>query len=106
MAVPAQPATVLGFEQARACVLDYCRNVTAHEARSVALADALGRVLAEPVLADRDFPPFPRATRDGFALRAADLKSIPATLQVIGQIQAGASFDGHVDSGQSVEIMT
>jgi molybdopterin molybdotransferase len=66
----------------------------------------LGRVLAEPVLADRDFPPFPRATRDGYAVRATDLKTVPVTLRVIGQIKAGANFNARVASGEAAEIMT
>jgi molybdopterin molybdotransferase len=63
-------------------------------------------VLAEPVLADRDFPPFPRATRDGYAVRAADLKTVPVTLRVIGEIKAGASFNPRVGPGEAAEIMT
>jgi molybdopterin molybdotransferase len=70
------------------------------------LLQALGRVLARPVSADRDFPPFPRATRDGYAVRAADLSAMPATLRVIGQIKAGAGFAGRVGAGEAVEIMT
>lgn len=55
------------------------------------LLDASGRVLAEPIHADRDFPPFPRAARDGYAVRAADLATLPAILEVIGEIKAGAA---------------
>ena len=68
---------------------------------------ALGRVLAEPVLADRDFPPFPRATRDGYAIRASDLSPGGATvLRVVGQVRAGDSYDLPVAPGEAVEIMT
>lgn len=70
------------------------------------LLSSLGRVLAEPVAADRDFPPFSRATRDGYALRAADLGKLPAKLRVIGEIRAGGSFSGSVKAGQAVGIMT
>lgn len=62
--------------------------------------------MAEPVLADRDFPPFPRATRDGFALRAADVQSVPAMLRVVGQVKAGSSYPRLLSSGEAVEIMT
>ena len=72
----------------------------------MSLADALGRVLAEPVPADRDFPPFPRATRDGFALRAEDIQNVPAVLRIVGQVKAGAQFENSVASGQAVKIMT
>lgn len=70
------------------------------------LIASLGRVLAEEVKADRDFPPFPRSTRDGYAVRASDLAKVPATLRVSGQIKAGGTFAGSVRSGQAVEIMT
>ena len=65
-----------------------------------------GRVLAEPVIADRDFPPFPRATRDGFAVRADDLARGMTLLRVVGQVRAGDSYDLPVASGEAVEIMT
>lgn len=74
----------------------------------VELLDSMGQVLAEPVLADRDSPPFPRATRDGYAVRAADLARLPATLHVTGEIKAGAAADaiGKIESGQAAAIMT
>jgi molybdopterin molybdotransferase len=69
---------------------------------------ALGRVLAEDIHADRDLPPFARATRDGYAVRAADLTKVPARLKVIGQIKAGSSLPENVKmtSGTCAEIMT
>ena len=68
---------------------------------------SLGRVLAEPVVADRDFPPFARATRDGYAIRAADLNvDGPASLRVVGQIKAGSHYDRTLSAGEAVEIMT
>jgi molybdopterin molybdotransferase len=101
-----QNAGVLTFAAACEAVLGYCRDVPAQPAEKVPLQQALGRVLAEAVLADRDFPPFHRSTRDGFAVRSADLGQLPATLRVVGQIKAGGSFDRHVSSGEAVEIMT
>jgi len=70
---------------------------------TVALADAAGRVLAEEITADRDYPPFPRSARDGFAVQAADL---PGALRVIGEVRAGDAFIGRVNAGEAVEIMT
>lgn len=67
------------------------------------MLDAAGRVLAEDVSADRDYPPFDRSARDGFAVRAAD---IPGELRVIGEVRAGAVFEGEVSAGTAVEIMT
>src|SRR5258707_4496848 len=99
-------AGVVPFEQARAIIEQYCERVTPSGADTTSLLSASGRVLAEAILADRDFPPFPRATRDGYALRAADVGIDPATLRTIGQIKAGSSFPGTVGSGEAVEIMT
>jgi len=72
------------------------------------LLDAAGRVLAEEIHADRDFPPFPRATRDGYAVRATDVEATPVTLDVVGEVKAGAvtSPGSHVAKGQAVAIMT
>lgn len=69
----------------------------------VSLGDAAGRVLAEPILADRDYPPFPRSARDGFAVRSSDL---PGALRVIGEVRAGESYGGSIRTGEAVEIMT
>jgi len=65
--------------------------------------EAAGRILAEEITADRDYPPFPRSARDGFAVRAADL---PGELTVIGEVRAGEIFHGLVGPGGAVEIMT
>jgi molybdopterin molybdotransferase len=72
----------------------------------VPIESAAGRVLAETIHADRDYPPFPRATRDGFAVRAGDVAAVPATLEVIGEVKAGSVFAGGVGAGQCVSIMT
>ncbi len=69
----------------------------------VPLLAAAGRVLAEDLTADRDYPPFPRSARDGFAVRASDL---PGRLEVIGEVRAGEQFAREVGAGQAVEIMT
>lgn len=73
---------------------------------TVELSASLGRVLAEEVCADRDYPPFDRSTRDGFAVRAADLASLPVMLPQLGEIKAGESFPGRVKPGTCVQIMT
>jgi molybdopterin molybdotransferase len=65
--------------------------------------EAAGRILAEEITADRDYPPFPRAARDGFAVRAAD---VPGELHVLGEVRAGEVFRGFVSDGGAVEIMT
>lgn len=93
--------TALTFDQARDCVLRNARRGT--EMETVPLGDAAGRVLAEPVTADRDYPPFDRSARDGYAVRAADL---PGELRVIGEVRAGEVFHGAVGPGETIEIMT
>ncbi len=72
----------------------------------VELLDGIGLVLAEPVFADRDFPPFPRATRDGYAVRVADLADVPAQLRVVSETKAGDTSSIAVNSGEAVAIMT
>ena len=65
--------------------------------------EAAGRILAEEITADRDYPPFPRSARDGFAIRAAD---VPGELRVVGEVRAGEIYKGVVGAGGAVEIMT
>lgn len=97
----------LGWHDARRMVTgEIGRRAPAPPVEEARLADALGRVLAEEVLADRDQPPFDRSTRDGFAARAADLASPPTRLRIAGEVAAGAWFSGRVGSGECVEIMT
>ncbi len=83
-----------------------CVHARPRERERVALELAAGRVLAEPLAADRDAPPFDRSTRDGFAVRAADVAAVPTTLKLVGEIRAGSEFRGEVASGQCVQIMT
>jgi molybdopterin molybdotransferase len=73
---------------------------------TIALAEALGRVLAEDVVADSDLPPFDRAQMDGYAVRADDLKSVPARLRVVGESAAGRGWHQPVQAGEAVRIMT
>jgi len=102
------PSTILTFEQARHLVEQHAATLRPRGKELVELLDSPGQILAEPVLADRNFPPFPRATRDGYAVRAADLAQLPATLAVIAEIKAGATVDAclKVESGQAAAIMT
>lgn len=96
---------VLRFADALEIVVEHAREAAAaREVETVGLLDAVGRVLAERVLADRDQPPFDRATRDGFAVRAADVREV---LRVVGVVRAGEAWNGKaVDEREAVEIMT
>jgi len=94
----------LSFHDARAAVLHKVRaGRSTLPTEEVAIDCASGRVLAEDIAADRDYPPVARSTRDGYAVRAADL---PGELAVIGEARAGGRFEGAVRPGQAVEIMT
>ena len=100
---------LLSFADARQIVKRRAATLSPTEPELTGLLDAVGLVLAEDLLADRDFPPFPRATRDGFAVRAADVQSVPARLQRVGEIKAGATVEEsriNVGVGEAVEIMT
>ena len=72
---------------------------------TVALSEAAGRVLREPVVADRDLPPFDRAQMDGYALRGGELGRIGA-FPVVATIAAGRPADVSVPPGQCVAIAT
>ncbi len=99
--------SALTFEQAREVVFDKIRDLRLSPAtESVSLKKAAGRILGEDIQADRDYPPFARAARDGFAVRSADIASPPATLSVIGETRAGEPSRFSVGAGQAVEIMT
>jgi molybdopterin molybdotransferase len=94
----------LTFSDARAVVLsETAKNRRFPEVETVPLDSAAGRVLAQDAAADRDYPPFDRAMRDGFAVRAVDL---PGTLRIAGEIRAGQHFEGAVQAGEAIEIMT
>jgi len=75
-------------------------------AELVALPDAFGRVLAEPVTARRTQPPSAVSAMDGWAVRAADIASVPTVLRRIGTVPAGGRFDGRVEAGTCVRIFT
>jgi molybdopterin molybdotransferase len=109
MSAPSVDSTILTFEDARRVVEEQAALVQASGEEYVDLLDAAGRVLLEPVAADRDLPPFPRSTRDGYAVRSADVAQLPATLDVIGEIKAGEKLERiprNIAPGQTVSIMT
>ena len=97
----------LTFEQARAVVSERMKAIASTPAtESASLDAALGRVTAEDVFSDRDYPPFNRSARDGFAVRASDVADPPARLKVLGQTRAGELSRFRIESGETVEIMT
>ena len=92
---------MISFEQALTEVFSLTQTLPEEE---VDLAQAAGRVLRKPVMADRDQPPFPSAAMDGYAL--AEGPAAGARLTVIGTAAAGHSFDGRIAAGEAVRIFT
>ena len=72
----------------------------------VEIEDALGRFLAEDIIADCDLPPFDRSQMDGYAVRAADIQEPPVRLRIVGESAAGAGWHNEMLAGQAVRIMT
>jgi molybdopterin molybdotransferase len=107
MAAPPNQPLVLSFEDARRAVEDQAAHAAPSAEETIDLLHAAGRILAEPITADRDIPPFPRSTRDGYAVRAADLANLPAKLKVIGEIKAGPlQLPPNLNQGEAFSIMT
>jgi molybdopterin molybdotransferase len=67
---------------------------------------ALGRVLAEPIVARATIPPWPNSSMDGYALRAQDTNGEPVELAVVGRIIAGAMPSRALGAGESMRIFT
>jgi molybdopterin molybdotransferase len=102
---------MLSFEAARAKVIETVGAKAGSPTAEIVEASedparALGRILAADVTADRNYPPFDRSTRDGYALRAADAAQAGARLRLIGESRAGVAFDGAVAAGECVRILT
>lgn len=74
-------------------------------AETVPLAEAAGRVLAEPVFAQRTQPPFDASAMDGYALNGAEAEP-HSMFKVIGESAAGHGFAGRIGPGQAVRIFT
>lgn len=81
-------------------------DVAALGPESVQLRAAAGRTLAGPVISALTHPPFDASSMDGYAVRAADIAIVPATLQVVGESAAGWSLAGSVGHGQAARIFT
>ncbi len=98
-------AGVVSFDEALRIVMSHATELAKPSSETLPLLDCGNRVLAVPVLADRDQPPFDRSTRDGFAVRASEFGR--DALKIAGQIRAGELWQGGaLASGQTIEIMT
>lgn len=97
---------MLTFEEARRKVIEQVGKMRGPRASTtVSVWDALGLVLAQEVKTDREYPPFNRSTRDGYAVRSKEVK--PETqLKCVGEIKAGDTVAEALTPGTCVQIMT
>jgi molybdopterin molybdotransferase len=96
-------AALLSVGDALARVLEGAKPLPAEAAT---LTEAHGRVLAADVAALRTQPPQDLSAMDGYAVRAADVATVPATLQIVGEVAAGRPFTGQVGAGDAARIFT
>jgi molybdopterin molybdotransferase len=95
---------MIDVDEARRRLMD---EATQLETIEVSLAEALGRVLAEEVVTDRDLPPTDRSAMDGFAVRTSDLPEPDRTLRVVGEVRAGQPADAvQVGAGEAARVFT
>jgi len=94
---------VIPLAEAQAYVLAGCPTLSP---RQVGLAEAVGLVLAAPVVAPYPVPPFTTSSMDGYALRAADVAGAPVELAVVDTVLAGAAPTRAVGPGEAIRIMT
>ena len=91
------------LEDAQALVLESCPP---RQPVVLAREDAGGLVLAEVVVSTEIVPPFDNTAVDGYAVRSQDVANVPAELDVIYEIAAGAAPQADLGPGQAVRIMT
>jgi molybdopterin molybdotransferase len=75
-------------------------------AEQIPVSEGLGRVLAEDIVSRRTQPPFAVSAMDGYAVRAADVATVPARLRIVGAAPAGSAFAGTLGAGEAVRIFT
>ncbi|MDQ2950840.1 MAG: molybdopterin molybdotransferase MoeA [Chloroflexota bacterium] len=96
-------SSLLTVEEALARIL---ARITALERVETPLLDALGSVLADPIVADRDVPSFRNSAMDGYAVLGEDVQRPGARLKVVGEIAAGETPIRTVGAGEAMRIMT
>ena len=97
---------MLSYHSARQLVIEKTSPYAASRPTSTQkLESALGHILAQNILADRDYPPFPRSTRDGYAVLSSEI-SPGKTLRCAGEIKAGDTVTSPLTPGTCIQIMT
>jgi len=81
-------------------------NLPERRIDQIPFQSALGRCLAENLVATSDVPPFHRSAMDGYAVKAADVESAPVDLAIAGESRAGAGMPGKLKAGEAMSIMT
>jgi molybdopterin molybdotransferase len=94
------------MEQDEALKILYEATERGAEIEQVDLDAALGRVLAQAVVADMNVPPFNRSAMDGYAFKVADVTADGAELNICGVVAAGEVFERALNIGEAVKIMT
>ncbi len=82
------------------------RGASALDAETVPVGDAHHRVLARPVISGRTTPAADVSAMDGYAVRAADVATVPVTLTLAGEAAAGRPHDGTLQPGETVRVFT
>jgi len=90
---------VISELEAGTYVLERCAVGDVVEA---SIADAVGHVLAAPVVAAEDVPPFANSAVDGYAVKAADVAATPTRLRVVAEVAAGWSTEREVGAGEAM----
>ncbi|GLQ07215.1 molybdopterin molybdotransferase MoeA [Sneathiella chinensis] len=94
---------MISVEEARKNILSALSPLTSE---TVSISEACGRYLSENITPRRTQPPADLSAMDGYAVRAADVQTVPVTLNVVGEAPAGGSYDSPLGAGQAVRIFT
>jgi molybdopterin molybdotransferase len=81
-------------------------NLPMRRIEEIPFRSALGRILAEDIVATSDVPPFNRSAVDGFAVLASDVQNPPVELAIVGESRAGGGMPGSLRHGEAISIMT
>ncbi|MFC1748235.1 molybdopterin molybdenumtransferase MoeA, partial [Pseudomonadota bacterium] len=98
---------LVSLDEAIEIIID---NTPTLASERVSIQESLHRVLAEDIEAKRDHPPWNNSAMDGYAVQWQDIGNAtpeaPASLKVVGEIQAGGMPNKTVQAGEAIQIMT
>jgi len=97
---------MISFEEARRLVITHSKSHSgSRPTLALSVSNVLGYVLAQEIRTDREYPPFDRSTRDGYAVRASEATP-GASLRCVGEIKAGDTVSLPLAVGTCIQIMT